>query len=225
MTNGEGVAGIRGVGGEDWRTSWIDASSTRRPDNSLLIGGYPLTDHDSLTCVHDRYFYQYNAPDPLRMIPFPCPFVAYDFIRLASTASAASFSAFIAKSTSGRPSREGDQHLEMKFQTSSESHSLEPDGRPGRSPMTTLYIIMPSLALGKGCSPVTTCVLTLIAIAELQHDAHLVRDNSERIDITLLRRVAVLQFKARGIEEFRCHVSNGARGRRRRTTRVDSVRI
>ena len=86
----------------------------------------------------------------------------YAFLRLTSIASAASFSAFIAKVTSGRPSHDGDQHLAMKFHISSETHSFDTDGRTGRSPVTTLYMITPSLAPGKGCCSVITCALRLV---------------------------------------------------------------
>jgi hypothetical protein len=135
--------------------------------------------------------------------------VAYNFLRLVSISSAASFSAFIAESTSGRPPHEDDQHLEIKFQVSSETHSLS-DGRLGRSPLTTLYMITPSLAPGKGCSPVTTYTLPSVAIVEIRHNAHLVCDHSKRVDVALLSWVAVLHIEARGVQEFRCHVSDGA---------------
>ena len=81
------------------------------------------------------------------------------FLRLSSIASAASFSTFIAKATSGRPSRDEVQHLVMKFHTSSKTHSFGADGRVGRSPVTTLYMIIPSLAPGKGCISVITSML------------------------------------------------------------------
>ena len=98
------------------------------------------------TCIRDRV--SYDAPESRRVVPCPWSFVVYAFLLPAPTASAASFSAFMAKSTSGRPSRDADQHRETKFQTSSESHSLGPAGRLGRSPFTTLYTITPSLAPG-----------------------------------------------------------------------------
>jgi len=108
-----------------------------------------------LTAAHDRY--PCHAPDTRREVLLPGSLVvAYTFRRLTSMASAESFSAFIANSTSGRPSHEADQHLEIKFHTSSESHSLKPGGRAGRSPMTTLYMITPSLAPGNGCCSVMT---------------------------------------------------------------------
>jgi len=108
-----------------------------------------------LTAAQCRY--PFHVPDTGMGVFLPGSLAdAYNFRRLTSTASAAAFSAFIANSTSGRPSHDGDQHLEMKFQTSSESHSLEPGGRAGRSPMTTLYMITPSLAPGNGCCPVMT---------------------------------------------------------------------
>ena len=101
-----------------------------------------------------------DPPHPRWGFPFPSLSVAaYNFLCLASTASDASFSAFIAKLTPGRSPRDGDQHLEMKFQTSSDNHSLGPGGRAGRSPVTTWNISAPSLAPGKGFCPVITWML------------------------------------------------------------------
>ena len=91
------------------------------------------------------------------------------FSRLVSTTPAASFNVSIADFTSGRSSHEGDQHLEIKLQRSSESHSLGSGGRPGRSPVTTLDMITPSLTPGKGCCPVITWTLPMVTVVEIKH--------------------------------------------------------
>ena len=53
----------------------------------------------------------------------------------------------------------------------------------------------------------------------------MVRDYSERVDVALLRWVTVLQAETGGVQQFRCHVSDGANRRGRRATRVHSVWI
>jgi len=45
---------------------------------------------------------------------------------------------------------------------------------------------------------------------EKKYDAHLVRDYSKRVDVTLFRRVAVPQLEAGRVQQLRCHVSDGA---------------
>ena len=97
-----------------------------------------IYNHDrELVTVRGRH--PRDGPDTQREVPFPRLSVAKcNPQRLVSTASAASLSALIAKFTSGRPSHDEDQRLEIKSQSSSESHSLGRGGRPGRSPVTTL---------------------------------------------------------------------------------------
>jgi hypothetical protein len=86
-------------------------------------------------------------------------------------------------------------------------------------------MIVASLAPGNGCSPVTTCTLSLIVVVEIQHDAHLVCDHSKCVDVALLSWVAVRHTKAGGVQKFGCHVSNGAHGRGRHATGVDVIWI
>ena len=76
-------------------------------------------------------------------------------LRLNSTTSPALFSAFAIKLAPGRSSQDVSQHLQTKFHTLSESHSVESGGRRGRVPATTLSMIE-ELAPGKGCCPVST---------------------------------------------------------------------
>ena len=142
VTNEYGVSEVSEVGGGDRRICWIGASPTRRLKRPRL-GRRSSVDHGPSIAVHD--WYPCDAPDT--------------FLRSTSETSAASSSAFIKKLASGRPSHDGDQHLEIMLQTSSASHSLELDGRAGLSPETTLYMITPSLAPGKGCCPVITWTL------------------------------------------------------------------
>ena len=142
--------------------------------------------------------------------------VVYAFLRLASIASAASSRAFLAKVTSGRPSSDGDQHLAMKFHTSSETHSFDPGGRAGRSPVTTLYMITPSLAPRKGllfCNHLYAGFSrqTLHNVC----DTHLVRDHSKCIDVTPFFWVAVPQIKTGGVQKFRGNVPDGNGGNHR----------
>jgi hypothetical protein len=53
----------------------------------------------------------------------------------------------------------------------------------------------------------------------------LVCDHSKRVDVAFLSWVAVLHTKAGGVQEFWCHVSNGAHGRGRYATGIDVVWI
>jgi hypothetical protein len=51
----------------------------------------------------------------------------------------------------------------------------------------------------------------------------LVCDHSKRVDVVLLSWVTVLHTKAGGVQEFRCHVSNGAHRRGRYATGIDII--
>ena len=56
-------------------------------------------------------------------------------------------------------------------------------------------------------------------------DAHLIRHNSESVNITLFRRVTSIQTEACGVKQFGCHVPNCPNGGRSRATGIDSIWI
>ena len=74
---------------------------------------------------------------------------------LSSTTSPASSSVLTTAFGSGRIAQDEDQHLEMRFQTSSDSHILGPSGRAGRAQVTVPPVVT-RLAPAKVRFPVST---------------------------------------------------------------------
>ena len=70
-------------------------------------------------------------------------------------------------------------------------------------------MIVPSLAPGKGCSPVIAWVVSLVVVGGETGVTHLVCDHPKCVDVALLRWIAVLQIEAGGVQQFWRHVSDG----------------